>query len=230
MRALSETGIVGFALLAGLVAAAVAVAASALRRAAGAQRTAAAGLAAAASAYLVHSLVDMTWDFVAVTAPVLAALGALAAAGSTTEPRPRRRFLAAFAVGAVVLSGVASLASPQLAERRTRAAIEALLRREPIRAERLAADARALNPLAVQPLHVAAAAEEQQGRLREARELYVRAVELQPENPETWYELGRFELDVSRNSISARRYLERSRRLDRTGPAASLLASLRAER
>jgi hypothetical protein len=53
----------------------------------------------------------------------------------------------------------------------------------------------------------------------------VDAVELQPLNPDAWYELGALELDVG-NRLQAIRYLQRSQELDRFGPAPPLLAQL----
>ena len=60
---------------------------------------------------------------------------------------------------------------------------------------------------------------------REALELYIRAVELQPKNSRTWFELGRFELDAGLRDPGIR-HLLRSRELDRWGPSDATLRGL----
>ncbi|MGH2997278.1 MAG: tetratricopeptide repeat protein, partial [Gaiellaceae bacterium] len=74
-------------------------------------------------------------------------------------------------------------------------------------------DARRLNPLAIEPLLAAAAAEEERGADQRALELYVEAVELQPENPQTWYELASFEHAVGLRE-EAIRHVGRAQALD----------------
>ena len=214
MKALSETGLVGFLLVLAIVGSAAWIVAGALRRLTGAERSAAAALAAGAAAWLVHSLVDMTWELAAVTAPVLLALGVLAVARRPAATASARRpFLAAAAValGAGILF---SLAAPPLAERRLDLALDALTLGRAGTAIELARDAQELNPLAVEPLHLEAAAYEATGRLDEAETLYVRAVELQPQNAVTWFELGRFEYEARENLRRALFYLDRAWGLD----------------
>ena len=227
LRALSETGLVGFLLLAGVVGAGSVAAAAALRRLRGDDRLAAAALVAAAVAYLAHSLVDMGFEFVAVSAPLFVLLGVLTVAGRAPAPQTTRRLLPGLAAAAVAVAAVASLATPRLAERRLDEAIEAFGARDAAGAARLARDAQTLNPLSIRPLHIEAAAQQVLGRLNEAERLYVQAVELQPENPATWYELGRFQLEVRRDPAAALRSLDRSWWLDAFGPAAPLLDEAR---
>ena len=226
LRALSETGLVGFLLLAATVAAAAAVAAGALRRLRGGDRLATAALVAAAVAYLAHSLVDMGFEFVAVSAPLFVILGVLAGAGRAPGAR-RGSLLPGLAAAVIVLTAVASLATPRLAERRLDDAVDSFAARDVTGAARLAREAQALNPLSIAPLHIEAAAQQALGRLDEAERLYVEAVELQPENPATWYELGRFQLQVRRDPAAALRYLDRSWALDAFGPAGPLLDEAR---
>jgi cytochrome c-type biogenesis protein CcmH/NrfG len=52
---------------------------------------------------------------------------------------------------------------------------------------------------------------------------------MQPENPETWYQLGAFELGL-RSYGWAELHLTRARELDPHGPATQALKDLRAER
>lgn len=219
LKALSDTGIVGFLLLAGAVAAGIAVARRALR---GEDRPAAAALVAGAAAWLAQSLIDMPWEYAAATVPVAFALGALAARPAV----PRRSYLPALA--AVPL--IASLAFPWLAARRLDASLDALVAGDYRAAVASAQDAAALNPLAVAPLHAEATALELSGRDEEARARYREAVRLQPENPQTWYELGRFEYEVLGDADEALVYLDRAWHLDRQAPSTGpLLDEVRAK-
>ena len=89
------------------------------------ERAAAVGLVAAPLAYLVHSLVDYDWDFLAVTAPTLLAVGVLAGAGRPTLALARRPLVVVASV-LLALSVLTSFAFPRLAERSNRSAIVAL--------------------------------------------------------------------------------------------------------
>jgi tetratricopeptide (TPR) repeat protein len=192
---LGELGIVGFALLVGLVGTGTAAVVAAVRRLSGAERAAATALALAPLAYFLHTLVDYDWDFVALTGPVLLLVGLLVSVGAPLLVR-RRRVLPAVAAALLSVAAVASVAAPWLADREVRDAFAAVGRGEAAEARDAADRARSLNPLAVEPLFAAALAEETRSRQQEALELYVRAVELQPENSETWYQLARFEASV----------------------------------
>ncbi|MGE5689620.1 MAG: O-antigen ligase family protein [Pseudomonadota bacterium] len=228
LAALAETGIVGLALLLAAVAGGAWAAAAAVRRLGGDERASAAALAAGAAAWLVQSLVDMPWQYVAVTGPVLFALGALAGAGREAAPPPHR-LLPALAAGAALAAAAFSIVSPALAETRTDAAFDALVAGDPGSAVDRARQARGLDPLAVEPVIVQASAEEIRGNLDEAERLFRRAVELQPENPQTWYELGRFEFETRRRPATALVYADRSWGLDRRSPdTGTLLDRIRA--
>ena len=85
-----------------------------------------------------------------------------------------------------------------------------------LRRSEAAKSAHSLNPLAIEPLVAWAAAEETSGRLVPARRLYVRAVDLQPLNWQTWYELGLFDKQVLGDLAVARRELRRANELTRT--------------
>jgi O-Antigen ligase len=192
---LGELGIVGFALLVGLIGTGTAAVVSAVRRLEGAERAAATALALAPLAYLLHTLVDYDWDFVALTGPVLLVVGLLVSVGAPLLAR-RRRALPATAAALISVAAIASVAAPWLADREVRAAFAAVGEGEAAEAREAADRARSLNPLALEPLFAAALAEETRQRQQQALELYVRAVELQPENSETWYQLARFEASV----------------------------------
>ncbi len=81
LQQLSDGGVLALVLFVVLVLAGVGVCVAALRRLGGAERAAAVALVAAPAAFLAHALVDYTWDFLAVTAPTMVALGVLAGAG-----------------------------------------------------------------------------------------------------------------------------------------------------
>ncbi len=214
LQFLAGTGIVGLALLLGLVAAAAAAAVGAVRRLEGSERDAAAALSVALALWLVHALVDYDWDFVAVTGPAFFAAGALAAAG-----RPPRRGsfpFAAAAAGALALAAVAAVVTPWLAQRSVREVNPALERGE-IDAARDAADrARSLDPLSLEPLFARARVEEDAGDEEAALAAYRRAADIQPENPVPWYELGLYEFNLG-DRCSAYVHLNRAYTLDPAG-------------
>ena len=223
LQFLAETGLVGFLLAGGAAAAAGIRIVRALQRWDEADAAAGLALAIAVLAYLAHALVDYDWDFVGVTAPLFLVLGGVVAAG-----RPVVGWRGGlFAAGAVVVSlgFVGSLAAPWMADRDVTDAYAALDERRPDAALDDARAARSWNPLSVGPLFAEAAAEEARGRPAAALDRYVKAVELQPRNPRTWFELGRFELRVGLRE-AAIRHLMRSRELDRFGPAVPYLQNL----
>jgi O-antigen ligase len=224
LQFLAETGVVGFLLFAGAVAAAAFGVVFSLRRLGGTERAAAQALAVAPLAYLLHALIDYDWDFVALTGPIMLVLGVLLAAGHTSGPRRRS---ALWTIGTVLTAAalIFSLVSPWLASRSVAAAYEAIDRGDIDEALDDSRRARALNPLSIQPLLATAAAEEARRDDRAALERYVEAVELQPENWRPWYELGQFELFTGRRERAVS-HLQRARELDPLGPANDLLGSM----
>ncbi|HET7857407.1 MAG TPA: O-antigen ligase family protein [Gaiellaceae bacterium] len=226
LQFLAETGVVGFLLAAGMAAAALWGAWLALRRLEGEERAATAALGLVLPTYLLHALADYDWDFVAVSGPFFLVAGLLVAAGQRPRAFTRHRL---WALGAVVVTWAAlfSLLAPRLADYKVDQAYAKL--DEPSEAASDARAAHALNPLSIEPLHVWAAAEEARGRPGRALELYVQAVDLQPLNPDAWFELGRFELEVLRDRERARRDLARALELDPYfAEAATALNSARA--
>jgi hypothetical protein len=221
LQFLSETGLVGFF----LALACVAVASVGVLKRLRGREPAAVALAVLAAAYAIHSLVDFDWDFVAVTAPFLLSVGALLGGPAVRdEPRPVWSPLPA-AVAVVV---VISLLTPWLAERSTDSARAAIAAGRPLQAYRDAGTARSLNPLALDPLLVQAAALEQLGDVVAARRRYADAVRLQPLNWRAWYELGRFEEGLE-EWPRALRPLERAVQLDPLNPLVTTeLARVRA--
>ena len=216
LQQLSDGGIAALALFLTLVAAGAAACVGAIRRLEGGERAAAVALVAAPAAYLAHALVDYTWDFVAATAPAMVALGVLMGAGREPAARRRRPFLAVASV-LVLLAVLVSFAAPRLADEAVRASTRALDDRDFGRARDRALWGRFLNPLSVEPVYALARIAERRGLRNEAERRYVQAVELQPENPETWHALGLFEFQVRGNMCAAYRFLNEAYTLDPAG-------------
>jgi hypothetical protein len=213
LQFLGETGIVGFLLLAAAVAAAAAI----LRRVRG---PAAAALVAGCAAYFLHTLVDLHWDFLAVSAPVFLTLGSLA--GRVRPPAPRRWLSGAAAV-LVAAAGVYSLASPYLATRKLGDASAAVDAGRIGAAFHDARSARSLNPLSVDPLLWEGATAP---RVAAGEAFYIKAVRLQPQNPDAWVALGEFELFKADNARRAYEALNRAYTLDRYNDSAQRGGSL----
>jgi O-Antigen ligase/Tetratricopeptide repeat len=211
LQALSDTGIVGFLLLLGAAVAAVLVSIRTVRRAVGPERLTALALAIVAGAYLVQSLVDVDWDFVAVSGFVFFAVGVLAARPATEEKVAPVWALAA-AAGASVAA--ASLLLPWLSVRKTEDAYASIERGAYSAAAGEARSAHSLNSLAVEPLFALGLAESFRGHITAAERAYARAVREQPDNPETWFNLGDFELQIGDRKIACA-FLTRATELDR---------------
>ncbi len=174
---LSETGIVGAVLL-GL--AALALLRGSLRR--GGPELA---LALVLPAYLLHALVDVDWDYVAVSGPAFLVAGALA--GRAVSERRVSSFAVLAATGAV-LAAFGSLLLPWLGHRWSGEAQAAL--GNPKHAAVLARRARAVDPLLVDPFYTLALTEVSQGHPNRAYAFYEEATKRQPANPETWQSAG----------------------------------------
>ena len=206
LQFLSETGVVGFLLWIAVIASVTV----AVWRRRGDNAVLALGVAAAVC--VVHSLVDIDWDYVAVMGPLFLVAGALASGPAAPVERPR--WLWPAVIGIAALAVLYSLASPWLSDRRVSAAYDKILSGDPAGARNDAKAAHALNPLAIEPLIVWALTEDGE----KALELYRQARDREPKNPETWYELGAFELKEGRPR-AAYRALNQSYTLDRYGPA-----------
>ena len=223
LQFLAETGLIGFLLAAGATTAAGIAIVRARRPLDEPAAAAGHALTIAIVAFLAHALVDYDWDFVGVAAPVFLILGVLVGAGRRAVGR--RGVL--FSVGAVLISlgFLGSLSAPWLANRDVADAYAALDAQRPDQALDDARAARSWNPLSVEPLFAEAVAQEALGDREAALDRYVKAVELQPRNPRTWFELARFELAIGLRE-AAIRHLARSRELDPFGPATHLLEEI----
>ncbi len=208
LQFLSETGIVGFLLYLGIVAAAVV----ALRGRVRGRATTALTLVVLLG--VLHQVVDIDWDFVATQGPLFALAGFLVAEpGRVLAPR---RLLPAAAVAVACLAALYSLFSPWLADRRLNVGWDRWFAGDFVGARLAAKQAHALNPLAVEPLWLWAQSESDDAA---ARTLYLRAAHREPQNPETWYELGYFEAEILGDWRPAYRHLDRSWHLNPFGPA-----------
>ena len=179
LQFLQETGVVGLALLL--------VAVAALLRPALHRRGHELALALLLPAFLVHALVDVDWDFLAVAAPAFLAAGALAG-------RPAERRVSAFAllpaVGAAALAfGVLLL--PWLGNRW---ADDAYFRSFTTAkgVDSLANRAHSVDPLLLEPYWAHAQAADLRGEHSLAFAWFVQAVKRQPHNWETWRNAGEY--------------------------------------
>jgi hypothetical protein len=205
---LSETGIVGFLFVVAFVCAAVW---GIVRR----ERTGAViVLGLGVVICILHSLVDIDWDYVAVQGPLFLTVGALVAAPAVSAAR-RRSFVGVAAVGVCALAVLYSLVSPWLSDNRFNAGLDAVSTNRRAQALTEFKSAHAFNPLAIEPLLFRATLEPN----TKALQLYRQARDLEPKNAETWYELGYFELRYLHRPRDAYRDLNQSYTLDRYGPA-----------
>jgi tetratricopeptide (TPR) repeat protein len=227
LQFLSDTGIVGFLLAAGALVAGLVAALGTIKRLEGAERAAAIALVLGVGAYCVHSLVDFDWDFLAVTAPVVLVLGALVPTGAVAAVR---RPVWAVGIAALGLVAVSSLFAPWLADRRVDGAYAAFGRGAFGRAVADAKDAHRLNPLSVDPLLAWGYVEEYERNLDDAERRYRQAVDLQPDNPDTWFALGAFELQARHRPQQALALLTRSWQLDPYGSPQLLQLLAQAQR
>jgi O-antigen ligase/polysaccharide polymerase Wzy-like membrane protein len=206
LQFLSETGAVGLVLFL--------VAMLALARGARRPTDPEIALAFALPAYLLHGLVDIDWDFAAVTAPVFLIAGSLAV---KPVELPRRSFSAGLAAAGIAFAALSSLFAVWLGNRWTGQAEDALGTNN-ARAITLAKRARSVQPLSVEPLFVQALAAQLQRRYGETLGLLREATRLQPENKETWFALGEFDFRVRHCPRTALPELNRFTELDRQDP------------
>ena len=157
-------------------------------------------------AFLVHSLVDVDWDFAAVAAPAFVAAGALVGGPAVRRVRGFS-LLPALGVGLIVLG---SLVSPWLARRWATEAADAALAGRNAHAITLANRAHALDPFLLEPYWAKADAAP---TTREAYRQYVLAVARQPKNPQPWLLAGEFAMNAN-CPFAAWQHLERYTELD----------------
>jgi O-Antigen ligase len=172
--------------------------------------------------YLVHGLLDIDWDFAAVTGPVFLVAGALAA---RPVMKPRASYSTGLVAAGVALVALSSFFAVWLGNRWTGQAEEAL-GTNPAHAIVLAKRARSVQPLSVEPIIYAQALAEEELAIGKAKKhhlgkaygLLLKATKLQPENKETWYALGEFDFRVRHCPRKALPELDRFTALDRQDP------------
>ena len=103
---------------------------------------------------------------------------------------------------------------PPLAERDVDRALEAADTGRVAEAVDAADRARLLDPLSPAPLAALAVAADAGGDERAAVAWYEKATDLQPENPDTWYELGLYHAIATRDQCAAYQALNHSYTLD----------------
>ncbi|HEX2303526.1 MAG TPA: O-antigen ligase family protein [Gaiella sp.] len=213
LQLLADLGVVGLGLGALVVCGGAVGIRRGLRRAALDDRPAAAALACLAFAYLVHALVDYDLDFLAVTGPTFFAVGALLAVA-----RPPSSFRVGapglVALGAVAAVAVLAVALPALAERDLERAFRAVDAGRVHEAVDAADRSRLLNPLAPGALQALALAADADGDRRGAVAWYEKATELQPENPDVWYDLGLYHVVATGDQCAVYQALNNSYTLD----------------
>jgi hypothetical protein len=216
LQFLSETGIVGFLLLLGVVGTGAATAVGAVRRAEGEERAAAAALSLGLGAYVLHALVDIDWEFVAVTGPAFFVLGALVGLGARRRARVAPPVAGAVAI--IAIGVLYSLVAPYSSSRLVDSTYSDLSAGKTAAALSDGRAAHALNPLAVDPLFALGDVEAARSDETAALRRYRQAVDLQPENSSTWYALGAYEFFTGRYKL-ALHDLDRAYGLDPYGPA-----------
>ena len=110
-----------------------------------------------------------------------------------------------------------SFSFPRLADRAERRSTKALADGDLDEALDEARWAHFFNPVSADPLFARARVAEREGVAWRAERYYIKAVELQPDNPLTWYTLGVFEFDVRKNLCAAYRFLNNAYTLDPKG-------------
>src|SRR6266513_579305 len=193
LQFLTELGLIGF-LLYGAVLVAIA-------------RRTFLPLGLAVAVCVLHSFVDIDWDYIAVQGPLFLLVGALIAG----PPARRRGWLVPAVAGVCALAAVYSLASPWRSDQRLNSALDAAEHNNLLGAIDRAKSAHSFNPLAVDPLWFEAALTLDKMR---SLQLYRQARDLEPKNPETWYQLGSFELHQLKQARAAYRDLNHAYTLD----------------
>lgn len=181
LRTLTETGVVGAALLLAALAAGLAAGLGGARSRDPMTRAAAAGALGAFAYWFVHGSADWFWEFAGLGAPAFACLGLAAALAPRPEDAaPARwplvdRWPAGLAVGAVTLLAVLVLGAPWLAAKETARAGQ-VWRADPAKAYAELRAARELNPLAGNADLVAGSIAVRRGDLAGADAAFARAL------------------------------------------------------
>ncbi len=217
---LSQTGLVGAALLLGALGVALVAAAAAIRRGSPTAGAAAGGALATFAYWLLHASGDWLWEFPGLAAPAIALLGmAIATAprrparGAMTgraDPLVRRPAVAAGVTVAALLPA-ASLLMPWLATREVERA-GAVWSSRPVEAYARLDRAASLDPLSAEAKVTEGSIALQLGDLPRAETAFRAALERDPDTPYTTLQLAIVASQQGRMGV-ATTYLERARRL-----------------
>jgi tetratricopeptide (TPR) repeat protein len=167
--------------------------------------------------FVLHSLVDIHWEFVAVGAPAFFSFGVLVGLGAS-PPAGRLRPARAGVITLLTVAVLYSLTAPYASGRLVDSAYEAIAAGRTGVALSDGRSARRLDPLATDPLLALGDAESAKPDDQAALRYYRDAVKLQPKNSSTWYALGSFEFFTGRYR-AALHDLDRAYGLDPYGPA-----------
>jgi hypothetical protein len=212
VRAFSQLGIVGGALLVAFLGA-VAIAVWRLPADDLARSSVALAALVAGAAWVAHGSIDWLWEMPAVGAPAMACLGVAAGLGGrTTSPRPVRRLVPAAALVALALLAAASYALPALSARDVEAAARGWDTDRAAALRRLDR-ARDLNPLTDRPDLVAGALALRDGDLELARTSYLAALDRDARNWQPHVVVALVDLEEGRRAAAIVR-LERARALN----------------
>jgi cytochrome c-type biogenesis protein CcmH/NrfG len=180
----------------------------------------------------VHSTVDWTWFFPGTTVIALACAGWLAGRGPLSQRiglAPRRKRLtanpvtgaAAVAIVAVTVIAAWAVWQPLRSFDADASAVSADVRGDGAAALTDARTAASTDPVAVEPLFTLAAIYQGMGQPASARRELQKAVNLQPDNPTTWLQLGEFDLANMHQPGLALAELRRALSLDLTSTQAA---------
>jgi tetratricopeptide (TPR) repeat protein len=140
-------------------------------------------------AFFLHGLVDIDWDFIAVSAPAFFVAGALV--GRPSARRASVTLLLPAAGVALALAGILFL--PWLGQRW---ADDALFAANPARADTLAKRAHSTDQLLVEPYWAQADAADARKQYGDALRFYGLATRVQPDNADTWLDKAEYELGL----------------------------------
>jgi O-antigen ligase len=197
LAVLSETGLVGAALLAGALAAALAAALALRRRATPAAASVLAAAVGLFGYWLLHASVDWLYELPALGGLAFALLGLAAAvadppAARDTAPEPRRFGRAGvlrFGLAALAVAAAVSFALPWLSEREVEKAT-AVWRANPDAAYERLDRAAGLNPVSVRPLLFEGTLAVQLREPARAERAFLEALEREPRNQYSWLHLA----------------------------------------
>ena len=230
LQTLGELGLLGFALLAGVLGTAAVATAKRWRAARGAERGALAALAATLVAWAFAAGIDWVWELPAIGIIGVVLLGLLTGPATAGEPAPaaapgsrrRRNFLLRAGVGVLSVAIVVALAIPFVARIKIQDSERAAARGDVSGALAAARTARDVQPWAASPYEQLALVQEQDGRLKAARASIGLALDRDPQSWRLWLLRARIAQE-SRQPYAARAAFNRAVELN---PKSPLLTTL----